>query len=311
MNIGLIGAVKSSEIVLLSLIKHKFNIVGVLGFNPENKANVSGWIDLKKTSGKHNISYSDYQKINDEKHIEWMKSRKPDILFAVGFSQLLSKEWLDMPKLGCIGFHPTCLPQGRGRAPLAWLILEEQAGAASFFLMGEGADDGPIFIQEPFDVESDDDAFSVENKICNAIEIALDKWLPKLKAGEWNPVSQDETLASWYGKRTPSDGIINWNMSAYSIDKLIKASSKPHPGAYTFFNDKKIFIWKSSIEEKLFIKGVIGRILLQQNAKYLIQCGEGLLWIDDIEGDESLKIGDKLGYNIEKEIYELKNKLNV
>ncbi|GHT77968.1 formyl transferase [Bacteroidia bacterium] len=309
MKIGLIGSVKSSEVVLLYLMKHQFNIVGVLGFNPENKENVSGWTDLSKTAQKEGIPYSDYQKINDEHHIEWMKSKQPDVIFAVGFSQLLSKEWLDMPRLGCVGFHPTCLPKGRGRAPLSWLVLEENTAAASFFLMGEGADDGPLFVQETFNIDKDDDASSVGNKIGAAMVVALDTWLPKLKAGEWNPIPQDELQASWYGKRTPSDGVINWNMSAYSIDRLIKATSRPHPGAYTFLKDQKLIIWKSRIEKNIPIKGVVGRVLLCKEQDYLIQCGEDLLWISDIEGVASLRVGDKLGYNIEYEIYKIKNNL--
>jgi methionyl-tRNA formyltransferase len=309
MKVGLIGSVKSSETVLLQLIKYQFNVVGVLGFNPANKENVSGWTDLSKTANKERIPYSDYQKINDRKHLDWMNEKRPDVIFAVGFSQLLSKEWLELPQLGCIGFHPTCLPKGRGRAPLAWLVLEEKKGAASFFLMGEGADDGPVFIQEAFVIEQEDDASSVGVKIDKAIKIALNKWLPRLKACEWNPVPQEEMLASWYGKRTPSDGVINWNQSAYSIDRLIKSAAKPHPGAFTFWKEKKMIIWQSKIEEKISIKGVIGRVLISKDQSYLIQCGEGLLWISSIEDDITLNVGDKLGYNVEYEIYKIKNGL--
>jgi methionyl-tRNA formyltransferase len=309
MKVGLIGAVSSSETVLLHLIKHQFNVVGVLGFNSENIENVSGWTDLSKTAKKEGIPYSDYQKINDKKHLEWMIEKQPDVIFAVGFSQLLHKEWLDLSRLGCIGFHPTCLPKGRGRAPLAWLVLEKKTGAASFFLMGEGADDGPVFVQEFFTVEQDDDASIVSVKIEKTMEIALDKWLPRLKTGEWNPIPQDEILASWYGKRTPLDGVINWNQSAYIIDRLIKSATKPHPGAFTFWRDKKIIIWKSEIEENIPIRGVVGRVLLSKDKKYLIQCGDGLLWISDIEINEQINVGDKLGYNVEYEIYKIKNNL--
>jgi methionyl-tRNA formyltransferase len=309
MKVGLIGSVKSSETTLLYLIKHQMNVVGILGFNPGNKENVSGWTDLSKTANKERIPYSDYQKINNKKHLDWMSEKQPDIIFAVGFSQLLSKEWLYLTPLGCIGFHPTCLPKGRGRAPLAWLVLEEKMGASSFFLMGEGTDDGPIFVQETFVIEQEDDALSVGVKIGKAMEVALDKWLPRLKAGEWNPVPQVEMLASWYGKRTPSDGLINWNQSAYFIDRLIKSAAKPHPGAFTFWKDKKVIIWKSKIEENIPIKGVVGRVLISKDQSYLIQCGEGFLWISNIEDDISFNVGDKLGYNIEYEIYKIKNGL--
>jgi len=308
-RILIIGAVKTTKHTINQLNKHGFNIVGVMGHEPTVVERVSGWVDLKALSQNLDIDYKGFKKINDKENVLWAKEKAPDVIFAVGFSQLMSDEWLQMPTLGCIGFHPTFLPKGRGRAPLAWIILDKTIGSATFFLMGKGADDGPIFVQETFQVEEEDDAGSVEQKIELAIMNSLDRWLPELKKGIWNPIPQDETKASWYGKRAPEDGHINWNDSADSIDRLIKASSKPHPGAYTYFKDTKIVIWGSELEANISIKGVIGRILLVDPSKgCLIQCGSGLLWIKNIEKDESLKlqVGEKLGYNSEDEIFKIK-----
>lgn len=311
-RILVIGAVQSTKYTLRQLIQHGFNVVGVLGHEPVNKELVSGWADLCSEAKENGIDYKGFKKINQLENIDWAKQKKPDIIFAVGFSQLMKEDWLNMPTLGCIGFHPTKLPKGRGRAPLAWLILEEKFGAANFFLMGEGADDGPIFSQEIFPIEAHDDASSIEEKIKLAIIKGLDNWLPELKKGIWNPVPQDHSQASWYGKRTPEDGHINWNNPAELIDRLIKASSKPHPGAYTYFKDQKLIIWKSEIENDLPIKGVVGKILqIDTDKGYLVQCGNGLIWIKDIESEvaQKLRIGNKLGYNIEDEIYSLKKLL--
>lgn len=308
-KILVIGAVNTTKHTLNQLIKYDFNVVGVLGHEPLNKDKVSGWVDLKGQSKELNLQYKGFTKINDDENIIWAKEKNPDIIFAVGFSQLMSEEWLQMPTLGCIGFHPTKLPKGRGRAPLAWITLEQPEGSATFFLMGKGADDGPVFVQEVFPVESSDDATSVEKKIEKAIIKSLDKWLPQLKKGIWEPIPQNELEASWYGKRAMEDGNINWNNSAHYIDRLIKASTKPHPGAYTYFKDSKLVIWQSDVETKIPIKGVVGRVLLNDERGYLIQCGEGLIWIKNIDLLESLKlqVGDKLGYNIEDEIYSIKS----
>jgi methionyl-tRNA formyltransferase len=311
-NILVIGAVQTTAVTIEKLVEHNFNIVGVLGQEPKNKARVSGLADLAGIAAKHNLDYRGFKLINHEKHVEWATNKKPDIIFAVGFSQLLHDVWLQMPTLGCIGFHPTKLPKGRGRAPIAWITLEQQMGSASFFLMGKGADDGPIFSQSLFEVEENDDAGSVEEKIRIHIHKALDNWLPELKKGHWNPEPQDHALASWYGKRAPEDGWINWNNTANYLNRLIKASSKPHPGAYTYFKDSKIIIWKSELENDLQIKGVVGRVLLTDEEKgHLIQCGEGLLWIQqlELETETNLKVGDKLGYNIEDELYKIKKRL--
>lgn len=308
-KILVIGAVQTTKHTINQLLKYDFNIVGVLGHEPANVARVSGWCDLKALSSNENLPYKGFKKINDQENLDWAIEKQPDIIFAVGFSQLMSQSWLEMPKLGCIGFHPTHLPKGRGRAPLAWIVLEQVTGSASFFLMGQGADDGPIFVQKTFEIEQKDDATSAELKIEKAIIESLDIWLPKLKNGEWNPVPQEELEASWYGKRAPEDGRISWENSAHSIDRLIKASSHPHPGSYTYFKDSKIVIWKSSVEKNIPIQGVTGRVLLIDSTKgYLVQCGEGLIWLENIDlpSDIKLQVGDKLGYNVEDEIFQIK-----
>jgi methionyl-tRNA formyltransferase len=149
----------------------------------------------------------------------------------------------------------------------------------------------------------------VEQKILKNIDVALDNWLPELQSGIWNPIPQNESEASWLGIRKPEDGRIDWSMAASSIDRLIKASSKPHPGAYTYFNDSKVLIWKSELEESIPIKGVVGRVLLKDDKRgLLIQCGIGLVWLLEIETESRLlpAVGDKLGFAVEDEIYRIK-----
>ncbi|MFV0224099.1 formyltransferase family protein [Empedobacter falsenii] len=311
-RILVIGAVNTTKHTLNQLYKFGFDIVGVLGHEPMKKDLVSGWVDLKQLASELNLPYKGFKKINDLENIEWAKAKQPDIIFAVGFSQLMSDYWLNMPTLGCIGFHPTYLPKGRGRAPLAWITLEQTMGSATFFLMGKGADDGPIFVQEIFQVLESDDATSVEVKIEKAIIKSLDNWLPSLIKGIWEPIPQIEAEASWYGKRSIEDGLINWQNSAIYIDRLIKASSKPHPGAYTYFKDEKVIIWKSEVENNISIKGVVGRVLLMDDSRgLLVQCGDGLIWLKlfDLLPNLKINVGDKLGYNIEDEIYNIKLKL--
>lgn len=313
MKVLIIGAVKTTASTIEKLLQHKFEVSGVIGHEPIHQEKVSGWVDLKKLSDKYNLPYLGFQKINDPSILDWAKLKNPDIIFAVGFSQLLDASWMNISKLGCIGFHPTQLPAGRGRAPIAWIILEERKGAATFFLMGTGADDGPIFVQSPFVVDETDDAKSIESKINQHIDFALDEWLPKLKKGDWNPQIQDENLSSYYGARNESDGWIDWNLSAVQIDRLIKASAPPHPGAYYYFKSEKHIILSSRIETQLKIKGVIGKVLLMQSNEALVQCGDGLIWINQWKNESQynqIKIGDRLQFHIQDEIYKIWNKIN-
>ncbi|SHG80636.1 methionyl-tRNA formyltransferase [Chryseobacterium vrystaatense] len=311
-KILVIGAVNSTVQIIQKLVEHDLEVVGVMGHEPKDKDRVSGWADLSALSKELHISYKGFTKINDEEILNWAKEKQPDIIFAVGFSQLLHDQWFSVSKLGCIGFHPTKLPLGRGRAPLAWVTLEQTYGSATFFLMGKGADDGPVFTQSIFEVDENDDASDVEIKILKNIDLALDKWLPELKKGFWNPIPQCDHLASYYGIRKEEDGLINWNDGAHYINRLVKAASRPHPGAYTYCKDEKMTVWSCRKEKTIQFKGVIGRVLLKnEDGHLLIQTGDGLLWIEEYNFRDNalipINVGDKMGYNIEDEIYKIKS----
>ena len=306
-KIILVGSVNSSRKTLEKLIEHEMNVVAVLGLNPEVSANVSGFADLRILSEANNIAFRYFSKINESEITEFVASKQPDLMFVIGLSQLVKAPLLEIPKNGAIGFHPTRLPEGRGRGAVAWIILGQVKGAATFFKMDEGMDSGAIWAQEDYEVGEKDNATTVVNQIVNAIGIALDHVLPELKKGHFITVEQDETKATYLGKRNPEDGNINWNDSAIDIDRLIRAASKPLPGAYTYLGNQKVIIWKAAISSITNHLGVRGRIVIADERGINIQTGKGLLKIESIEGIDSdkLKVGVTLGFQFEKEYFKM------
>jgi methionyl-tRNA formyltransferase len=318
LRIALAGSVSSSRRTLQGLLRNRANVVAVLGLRPENSTGVSGYSRMDDIAQGAGIAYFEFRNINDPDAVETVRSWSPDLLFVVGLSQIVKAELLAIPRLGCVGFHPTRLPEGRGRAPVAWLTLEATPGAATFFLMDEGADSGLILVQEPFDVSERDYAADVMAKLETAIDKALDRWLPELLAGEWNPTPQDHSVATYNGKRSPEDGLIDWRWSASQIHALIRSASRPHPGAYTYANDRKLIIWRAEIELRMRVRGVVGRVIeMDRDKGYLVQTGNGLLWITEVEylsGDDGaetpkLRVGTKLGYSTEDEVFSLKRRV--
>lgn len=307
MKIGVIGGVSSTKILIEKLTEHGFEDVHVWGYGPLKTENVSGWCDLAVVSKTKGFQHSSFVKVVDCEHE--IKRYNPDVLFVVGLSQIIPLSILEIPKMGALGFHPTNLPKGRGRAPIAWLILNETRGAATFFVLREGVDDGPIVSQEFFDVLPDDDASSIEEKILIAEGFALDALLFGLKKKEqFTMIEQDHSAASWYGRRTPADGWINWGSSAHEIEKLIRASTAPHPGAFTYSEVITLKVWKARVINEPYV-GVIGRILRVEDQCFVVQTGDGLLeisqWSSEI--DWIPRVGILLGYCVESEVYHLRS----
>jgi len=308
MKIAVIGGVSSTRVLIEKLFQHGFHEVRVWGYSPEDNSLVSGWSDLKSVCERFGFRYSPFLRVSSCQ--EEIAQCSPDLIFAVGLSQIISEELISIPRLGCIGFHPTALPKGRGRAAIAWLVLERMDGAASFFILRSGVDDGPIVAQEPFEVDENDDAKSVEKKLLVAEKKALDTWLPKLASGEIGGVEQDHSQASWYGRRSPEDGWIDWKVTVDELLRLIKASTAPHPGAYTFHEDSIITIWSAELNSSAQ-KGVVGRILqVFPDQTFLVQCNDGLLRVTRWQATNSWlpRVGIRLGYYTEAEVYLLKKK---
>lgn len=307
MKIALIGGVSSTLTTLRALYRHGFSFVDVYGYEPVNPDIVSGYKNLKNDAQCFGYSYRGFRKIND--HAPEIKTGDYDVIMVVGLSQLVSDEIILNAKIGCVGFHPTKLPRGRGRAPVAWLILSENEGSATFFQIkpDQDADAGPILVQSIFSVDrANDTAASIEEKILNHINIALDDWLPKLALGEWTPKEQDHSLSSEYGIRKLEDGFINWLNNVDQIKRHIRSAISPHPGAFAFIGSHAFKIQFSSKNDITNISGVEGRVLKKEGNNYLIQAGDGCVWI---ETDMELKIGTQLGVIRPYEIFLLNEKI--
>lgn len=311
-RIALAGSVSFSERTLDALIRHGADVGGVLALANSASAGVSDYADLTVRCAAANIPCREFTKINTPEVLEQLREWSPDVFFVVGLSQLVSRELIATARLGCVGFHPTQLPEGRGRAPVAWLTHDGRDGAATFFVLEDEADAGAIFVQEPFAVAADAYAGDVIESVRAAIDGALDRWLPRLLAGEWDPVPQDETRASWWGKRGPDDGLIDWNAPARAIVRLVRTASRPYPGAYTYYRGRKVILWRAR-ETDLPFRGVVGRVLQVRDGEVLVQTGDGLLLIAEsefVEGEPlRIQVGVKLGYAVEDEIHQLRARL--
>ena len=260
MKILFIGTVEFSYKALEKLIELKADIVGVC---TKSKSNFnSDYADLTPLCKDNKIPYRFVDDINSKENIEWIKTLNPDIIFCFGWSNLIKKELLNLPKMGVIGYHPTKLPKNRGRHPLIWaLVLGLKESASTFFFMQEGADDGDILSQKEFKISYKDDARSLYDKVTNIALNQIEEFLPKLQSNSFKKIKQDYKKANFWRKRRKEDGKIDFRMTSNAIYNLVRALTKPYAGAYIEYNGKEISIWK--VEEVEFDKNNIeyGKVL--------------------------------------------------
>jgi len=309
MKVAVVGGVVSTEVLVQTLVRHGFSQLRVWGYEPADTAVVSGWRDLRELTSSLGLPFEGFRKVTECENS--LRAFAPDIMFVVGLSQIIPRSIMNITNKVNIGFHPTALPRGRGRAALAWLILHGENGAATFFEMGDGVDDGPVFVQEPFDVAESDNTADVEAKLLIAEKKALDRWLPLLAQGDLSATHQDHSKATWLGRRSREDGWLNWQEPSDSLLRLIRASAPPHPGAYTFCENHEIVVIKAKYSDRPEI-GVPGRILrVHTDGGFEVQAGDGIVHVTDWQTNTGWtpRPGALLGFYTEAEIFDLRARL--
>ena len=222
----------------------------LLTLNDHKSQKKSGRVYLDDIANKNGIPLYKLNHINDADVAEVVKKYDIDWLFVIGWSQIASADFLNVPRKGVIGAHPTLLPTGRGRAAVPWAIIKglDKTGV-TFFKMDEGVDTGEILDQLEIPVSSDEMATTLYNKVNKAhVELIMHIW-PKLIEDKIIGVKQDESLATYWEGRTSADGEVSSAMSVQEVDRLVRATTRPYPGAFIMLDQvNKLIIWKGSIQ---------------------------------------------------------------
>lgn len=296
LRIFFIGCVKSTAYILKELIKSGVKPIGVI--TKQSSSYNSDFEDLTPICVAEGIPYHYVKNVNDSDSIDFVKSCKPDIIYCFGWSQLLKKELLSIPTKGCIGFHPAELPYNKGRHPIIWaLALGLKETASSFFIMDEMADNGAIVSQKKITINDDDTALTLYNKI---LKVAGEQAIAFTKDFENNNVRlvpQSDIIGNSWRKRSAKDGLIDWRMSCEAIHNLVRALTRPYPGAQFSINGIFKTVWKSEIikDSNSKLQNIeSGKILkVVSPTEFYVKAYDGVIHILECEA-VNLKEGDYL-----------------
>lgn len=262
---------------LSHLIAAKENIAAV--YTHEDHKGEKIWFpSVFELARKNGIPVFTEENFLDKQGSSRFHSLKPDLVFSFYYRNLIPTNILKEPTLGAFNMHGSFLPKYRGRAPVNWAVLNgETETGATLHVMTEKADAGDIVDQEKVTIGPDETAAMVQKKVTAAGVIVLKRQLDNLKAGRAPRLPQNAAQATYFGRRRPEDGEIDWNWPAVRIHNLIRAVTHPYPGAYGVVNGKKQFIWKSRLVRK---------DEAASSDRLQIICGDG-------QRLEILEIGDK------------------
>jgi methionyl-tRNA formyltransferase len=173
----------------------------------------------------------------------------PDFLFSFYYRYLLKAPWLGIPRRGALNMHGSLLPKFRGRAPVHWAIIHgESVTGASLHYMLEKPDAGALVDQQSVPILENDTALDVSFKVADAAQQVLHRSLPLLMTGKAAARPLDLSQGSYFGRRRPEDGRIDWRQPARAVHDLVRAVAPPFPGAFTEVNGCRLALLETRVD---------------------------------------------------------------
>lgn len=237
--------------------------------------------------------------------IQTLRDMQPDVIVVVAFGQILPKEILDIPRLGCVNVHASLLPKFRGAAPIQWSIIDgEEVTGVTTMLMDVGLDTGDMLLKTEIPVDPKETGGSLHDKLAAVGGELLEKTLIGLEAGTIVPEKQDDSQAGEYARMLDKElGHIDFNQPAVVIERLIRGLN-PWPSAYTQWEGKTMKIWEAEVEDvvETIDTHEPGTITEVTKHGFKVQTGEGRLAIKSLQipGKKRMEADAFLrGYHIE------------
>jgi methionyl-tRNA formyltransferase len=200
----------------------------------------------------------------------------PDFLFSFYYRYLLNTAWLEVPRRGALNMHGSLLPKYRGRAPVHWAIIRgESVTGASLHYMLAKPDAGALVDQEAVPILENDTALDVSLEVAAAAQTVLHRSLPALVAGTAPAVPLDLSQGSYFGRRRPEDGRIDWRQGAREVHNLVRAVAPPFPGAFTEVNGCRLALLATRVDDQPVLHAARAPCLYAADGAWYADCVDG------------------------------------
>lgn len=294
MRVGWVSFHEEAVPALREVLASDHDVAGCVTLTPEAAAKRSGVHDPAPLCEQHGVPVHRTNHVNEPSTIEFLRGLDLDLLVVLGWSQLLSPEVLRLPRIGTVGAHASLLPKGRGRAPVNWALIEgwEKTGNTLMWL-APGVDEGDVVAQREIPITPYDTCATLYRQVAETNADMVTWLLEELVAGRLPRTPQPHTDDPPLPGRRPKDGQIDWKAPAADVYALVRAVTRPYPGAFSVIDGERYKIWSAAllpVESGLGGPGeVIGPVYspVEEACGQLVACGAGaivLLEVEDASG---------------------------
>ncbi len=232
--------------------------------------------------------------------VEALRQLRADLFVVMAYGQILPESVISAPKLACVNLHASLLPRHRGASPIQAAIREGDAESGITLMhVVPRLDAGDMIRKETLKLGPEDTGGILHDRLADLGPTILEVGLPALFRGEAEAVPQEERQATYAGKLTREDALIDWHQPAERIERIIRAYD-PWPGTWTRLRDGK-----QDRKLKIFPYGEVESCsggepgtVLESGGDLLVACGGDtairLKGDMQFEGKKRLPMGDFL-----------------
>jgi len=239
---------------------------------PAGRGNKVAFSPVKEFALSHGLSVFQPARIKNDEAKQLFASHDADVAVVVAYGKILPDEFLRAPRRGCINVHFSLLPLYRGAAPANWAIVngETETGVTTMFIEPT-LDTGPILLQRKTPIGEQETAPELMERLAEIGAELLGETLARLN--ELTPRPQHDRDATFAPVLKKEDGLINWSLSAFDIERRIRGF-QPWPNAYTSFNSKSLILWEAQPSLSVTSGIANGEVIVAQRDELVVQCGQ-------------------------------------
>jgi len=284
LRIVFMGSPDFSVPSLEQLLINRYNVVAVYTQpdRPAGRGRALTESPVKEAALKWKIPVIQAVSLRTPEALAELAALKPDVIIVCAFGQILPKELIAIPPRQCLNVHFSLLPRHRGASPVAAAILAgDEFTGVSIQLVRFKLDTGPVLAAAPIPIQPDDNTGTLLEKLgiigANLLQEALVGWLN----GTVEPLPQDESKATYFGRVKKEDGKIDWSWPAELIWRRVRAYN-PWPGCFTYWRGQSLKINEAEVADTGRDKKEPGTVIAK-NGGIAIAAGEDILVVKNLQ----------------------------
>ena len=294
MRFAWVGSHMEGVPALAALLEAGAHIVAVITLTGEAGAKRSGGVDYEPLCERHRVPLFRISDINSPATVALLRSLDLDVLFVIGWSQILRAEALASARVGVVGAHASLLPKNRGSAPINWaLIRGETVTGNSLLWLADGVDTGAVIDRTPIEITPFDTCATLYERVAETNRYMLLRLWQRLCNGERPGTPQPDSGQPPLPRRRPADGLLDWHSSSSRVYDFVRALTRPYPGAFGHLDGKRWTVWRAALPPLDAIPiakpgTCLGPVISpsEEACGQLVACGQGALTVLEVQAED-------------------------